>query len=258
MRNASKIAALALLASASSIAAAHADTGGWVYPDMIRVETTALKEIKGLGDLDLKNVQVKAPATEISVALPSEVDSAVEFLQYNEGDISATKNLTTNNISDMVASSTAIGNSDGIEVPGSISIEGVQKNGGNITSSLNTTQTNASGSIDLKSIATANVLNAEAGGDIVFDLNQENTGQVFAELNATINGNNFDDINTSSTAIANSIGLIASGNAVGSSVQRNSGNVTAINNDTIGVMMQPAPDPATAVAIGNIFSLTQK
>lgn len=247
------IFAVALMASTSIAHAQGWKNTGEALADVDLTINTD-QTIEGLGGVDLDNVVVR-PHKNIPVNLPSSLENAVEFSQINKGDISATKNLTTNGVQEMEASATAIANVVSLELVGDAGLEGSQFNGGNINASLNTTQFGVQESNSTVT-AIANAINATIEGDAVFDLNQTNDADsVTATLNANIYARRgtLTEVNTAATAIGNVISLELDGVAVGSAVQTNYADVTATNNDYINARW----DPATATAIGNALNITQ-
>lgn len=208
-------------------------------------------DINGTGGIDLTNVEVVVDGT-VRADLPRKVDNAFEFSQGNWGNVTATKNFTSNGLQDVEVAATAIANVASIEVPGSIALEGAQINDGHVTAKANVSTIGAQ-TVDVTATAIANAVSATVGGDAIVDLTQSNEGNVTALVNANVMGRGVGEVNTAATAIGNVAALEIDGNLFGSIDQNNKGHITAINNDTINARF----DPATATAIANAISITQ-
>ena len=209
--------------------------------------------LTGTGGLKLSNVSVVVPDVDVIIPVPLELDNAIELSQSNSGDISATKDLWVDGVDEMEASATAMANVANIDVEGGLALEGSQINSGDVMASLDITSRHGE-TVDVTSTAIGNAVNATTSGDAIFDMHQSNTGSaVTATLDANVMGGGVGEVNTAATAIANSFTLDMAGTAIGSIVQENCADVTAINNDTINVFR----DPATATAIGNAINITR-
>ena len=210
--------------------------------------------ITGTSGLKLNNVTTVAPDVDILVPVPVSLENALEVMQTNQGDITAVKDLTVNGVEDLEASATAMANVANIDVEGGLSLEAIQVNEGNVLSELTLESRHGTGTVDVTSTAIGNAINATTSGDAVFDVNQQNSGgEITAMLEAEIYGAGVGEVNTAATAIANSFSLDMEGSAIGSIVQENCADVTAMNTDVIDVWR----DPATATAIGNAINITR-
>ena len=221
--------------------------------DSVEVNLRDERWLLGTGGIRLTNVTTVAPDVDILVPVPLALDNAVEILQSNEGDITATKDLWADDVDDLEASATAIANVANIDVEGGLALESVQTNSGDVASSLTVVSRHGE-TVNVTSTAIGNAINATTTGDAVFDVHQENTGgEITAMLDAEVYGSGVGEVNTAATAIANSFNLEMDGQAIGSIVQHNCADVTASNTDVIDVWR----DPATATAIGNAINITK-
>lgn len=241
-----------VLAASAAVSAQAQDCGTDCVVSPVEIHLDKDIYLNGTSGLKLSNVKVVAPEVEIPVIPPVSLDNAVELYQSNTGDISATKTLSINGVTEMEASATAIANVANIDVQGGLSLEGAQSNDGSVSSQLNVTSWHGN-DLDATSTAIGNAVNATTTGDAIFDMRQTNSGKsITASLDANVMGRGVGEVNTAATAIANSFSLNLDGSAIGSIVQENCADVTATNTDVINVFK----DPATATAIGNAVNIT--
>ena len=248
-------ASFALLASTSAFA-------GQCKPNEVcgldlDVDINTDRAIEGTGGVDVSGVNVEGTG-DITVKVPTQVDNAFEFSQNNIGDVNSNLKYQGEWIAgDFESSVASVGNNASISTTGSIGLEGVQNNSGDINASSNVKMTHLVGikSININSTAVANNMSFTSTDDLVLDTIQNNTGDdVNASADVLLMGQQAlttADVNVEVAAVGNNLSASYDGNLVGSSVQENCADIDARANVTVLGMK----DPVNVTAVGNNLSI---
>ena len=207
----------------------------------------------------LDQIYLEETMDTIRVEVIEEVQNKVELNQINKGDISAHTSVWANNVTDYEATAVSIANNASFELKENFGGDFQQGSWGNSYAELNADVQNAMGVTNLTAVALGNNLGINLdNGSMVGSIGQTNDGDVTAKLRATVTGQ-VNDVTTTAVAIANNTAITFQEHAsfIGGVDQRNFGNVSAHNSTTIRPMRRVI-DPATSVAIGNNFSITNK
>jgi|GEM_PF-5033088 len=240
--------AMTAIALALTVTASAAQAGGHYLP---------YNSIQGIGDAKFPKVHVHPHVIKVKPHL--EIKNAVEFGQYNSGDLTSIQGLVSKKPKKVTGTSVAIGNTANVDIPTGVFVEGNQKNYGNAKAVQDALVLGAK-KVELTSAAIGNITNVTTKGDAVVDLKQYNFGHdvkskqisgIFSPY-----GHHLGKVEVASVAIGNSLSVEfgPKSNTLVSSLQRNKADAKALNLTAIGGKFKSAE--ITSAAIGNALNIT--
>lgn len=241
-------ATLTAVALALTVTAGAAQAGGYYLP---------FNSIQGIGDVHLPSVHVHPHVIKVDPHL--DIENAVEFGQYNTGDMTSIQGFVSKGPKKVTGTSAAIGNTANVDVTGGVIVEGNQKNYGVARAAQGALVLGAK-KVELTTAALGNVTNVASKGDAVVDLKQYNFSRSVKSKQIsgifTPYGYDLGPVEVTSAAIGNSLSVEfgPKSEALVSALQGNKADAIAVNLTAIGGKFKSAE--ITSAAIGNALNVT--